>query len=433
MVIKIDIQILDSMLAQYERVFTGGIDTVQGYAVGTLWLLIGIDFSLSILLNLENADHMKNLISKIFKYGFWVWIVDNYGAIVDAILDSLTTVGFSVGGGLSADTLKHPSMICEQGINVSQPFIDFLSKQNTMELIFGNIGVNIMTLFCIIGVWIAFAILAIQVCITYIEFYLSATLLFIFIPFGANKHLSFLAEKAIGAVFAFGVKLMVLGAIIGVSGPIINSWAIQIVGTPTYSVMFAAITASFLLTFLAWQAPALAAGMMSGAPSLSAGTVAGMGVAGAAAAIGGTMAATGAAKAAASFGGGAARTGASLAGAAIAGGQNVNSTTAPITGAMKGVASYASSGIQSSLAGMKEAMKGAYAHGASSATGNNSSSASSAAQSQGGASQSATAQTRSSASSSMGNMAMAGQAAQRAVPPEGAPQGGMSAPIRNDD
>lgn len=430
MVIKIDIQILDSMLAQYERVFTGGINSVHGYAIGTLWLLVGIDFALSVLLNLENADHIKNLISKIFKYGFWVWIVDNYGAIVDAILDSLTTVGFSVGGGLSADILKHPSMICEQGILISQPFINFLSEQNTIDLVFGKLGVNIMTLFCIIIIWIAFAILAIQVCITYIEFYLSATLLFIFIPFGANKHLSFLAEKSIGAVFAFGVKLMILGAVLGVSGPIVNSWAVEITGTPTYSVMFAAATASCLLAFLAWQAPALAAGMMSGAPSLSAGTVAGMGVAGAAAAIGGTMAATGAAKAAASFGGGAARTGASLAGAAIAGGQNVNSTTAPITGAMKGVASYASSGIQSSLAGMKEAMKGAYAHGASSATGNNSSSASSAAQSQGGASQSTTAQTR---SSSMGNMAMAGQAVQRAVPPEGAPQGGMSAPIRNDD
>lgn len=458
-----DIQILDSMLLQYETIFTGGITTVHGYAVGTLWLLVGIDFVLSVLLNLQDGDHfLKNLLSKILKYGFWVWVVDNYGELVDIILDSLTTVGFSVGGGMSNETIKHPSTICGMGLEITQPYLSYLEQQTSMELFFSNAGTNLLVFISILAILIAFMILAIQVCVTYIEFYLSATLLFIFIPFGANKYMSFLAEKAIGAVFAFGVKLMVMGAVIGISGPIVNSWATKFVGEPKYSVMFATVTAACLLTFLAWQAPSLAAGMMSGAPTLSAGTVAGMGLAAGAAAVGGGMAAAAAAKmagaagfaatkAAAALGGGAARTGAAVAGAAIAGGSNVDSNTAPITGAAQGVANLAGNavkgaaasvaqGVSSAASGMKEALGSAYQKGAENSTptgrgsgGGGGSAASGSTTGTTSAASAASTASTATGSSGMGNMMAAGQAAQRAVPPEAAPQGGMSVPIRHDD
>lgn len=148
-----DVQILDSMLSQYETIFTGGITTVHGYAVGTLWLLIGIDFVLSVLLNLQDGDHLKNLLSKILKYGFGFWIVDNYGELVDIILDSLTTVGFSVGGGIGKEIIKNPSKILDQGMNISSPYLD---KQTSMELFFSNAGINFFVLISILAVLIAF-------------------------------------------------------------------------------------------------------------------------------------------------------------------------------------------------------------------------------------------------------------------------------------
>lgn len=404
-----DTAILDSMLQQYENIFTGGIGTIQGYAINTLWLLIGIDFILSVLLNLQDGDHMKNLLSKIFKYGFWVWIVTNYSSIIDVILDSLTMVGFSVGGGMSSEIIKHPSQICDQGIKIAQPFLDFVVRQNSIDLVFSKLGVILLCLFALLGIWLAFTILAIQVCVTYIEFYVCATLLFIFIPFGANKHLSFLAEKAIGAIFSFGVKLMVLGAIIGVSGPIVNSWADKVAfeGSPEPGVILSTVTVCWIITFLAWQAPALAAGMMSGAPSLSAGTIASAGVAAAAGTVGGGMATVGATKMATGAAGAAANAGMAAAGAYSAGG-------------MSGVANMAANSAMSAASGLKEAAIGRFQSGVNNST-PPSSNVSTAAS--GGSS---------SNSSAMAGMAMANHA-QKAVPPEGAPQGGIQAPISNND
>ena len=57
---------------------------------------------------------------------------------------------------------------------------------------------------------LAFFMLAIQVFITYLEFYLVAALSLILVPFGVFKHTAFIAERAFGSVVSFGVKLMVL-------------------------------------------------------------------------------------------------------------------------------------------------------------------------------------------------------------------------------
>ena len=57
---------------------------------------------------------------------------------------------------------------------------------------------------------VAFFMLAIQVFITYLEFYLVAALSLVLVPFGVFKHTAFIAERAFGSVVSFGVKLMVL-------------------------------------------------------------------------------------------------------------------------------------------------------------------------------------------------------------------------------
>lgn len=348
----LELQVLDSLLQQYEKIFVSGVDIVQGYAVGTLWLLIGIDFILSVLLNLQDGDHMKNLISKIFKYGFWVWLVTNYSEFVNVIINSLVKVGTEVGGsGMGTSLLHHPSAICEQGLKLTTPFFKWLDSQTGLEVIFSNFWISLVVLVSILAIWLAFAILAIQICITYIEFYLSATLLFIFIPFGANKYLSFLAEKAIGAIFSFGVKLMVLATIVGISGPIINTWADKITfeGNPEHGILLATVTACWIITLLAWQAPALAAGMMTGSPSLSASTVTSAGITGA---VGGGMAVAGAAKTAV----GAAKM-ASNAGGGIT---SATAAAAYAAGGISGADTIGAKAASSMGAGIKESVMKSY-------------------------------------------------------------------------
>jgi type IV secretion system protein TrbL len=111
-----------------------------------------------------------------------------------------------------------------------------------------------------------------------------AALALILLPFGVNRHTAFLGEKAIGAVLSFGIKLMVLAFIAAVAVPLVKTWSLPV--DPTNKQMFCLLLGSLAITFLAWHAPTMAAGLLSGHPTLTAGTAAGFGAAGAAATVG---------------------------------------------------------------------------------------------------------------------------------------------------
>ena len=107
--------------------------------------------------------------------------------------------------------------------------------------------------------------LAIQVFITYLEFYLVAALSLVLVPFGVFKHTAFMAERAFGSVVSFGVKLMVLSFIIAAAGPVLTQ--ITLPAEPTWQQAYMVLLASMAIAFLAWHAPGIAAGMVSGGPS----------------------------------------------------------------------------------------------------------------------------------------------------------------------
>ncbi len=473
----LDVNILDSMVADYLAVFTSGTSTVSGFAKSVLGLLMGLDFIAAILLNLDDTDHLKLMIKKILKYGMWVYIVTNFPMLVNIILDSLTTVGFSLGsGGVSLDLMKHPSQIMEMGYSVAEPYYRFLIEQTGADFI-ADIPVNLLAILATIAILIAFIILAIQISVTYIEFYLAATLLFIFIPFGVNKHTSFLAEKAIGAVFSYGVKLMMMAAIMGVSSIIVNGWTKTIVGTPQLTVATATVCASWFIVYLAWHSPGVAAGLMAGAPTISAGNVIGTAVAGGAAAVGGGMMIAGGARALGNTASSSAKGLASVAGAA-----NAGMKAGGTLGAAKAVGNMAGNAVKSSFSGMGQGLKNSYRAGANSvqpsednssagttntssnggqlaSSGNSSSNSSSGgdsslgslsqnsnqftgagskfgsatnSKSQGQASTGNGDAPKASKMSAFSTAAILSQAHQ-AIPPEVSPQGGISAPIKNEE
>lgn len=516
--------VLDNLLGIVASSAASAMGSISGLVQTTFFLIIAIDFVLAILLNLGDTDHIKQLIGKIFRYGFFLWLIGNWGVLLDAVVNSLSEAGATMGG-LDFGALRHPSLIIETGLAMAEPFYNYINSEQftSMTGFFGSMGLWLMACFGGFAIWLAFAILALQCFITYVEFYIASALVLVFIPWGVNKHTSFVAEKAIGAVISFGTKLMVLSAILGLSYPIINESMYQFDGNPTWDGILGALVGPWALTFLAWQAPSMAAGIMTGAPSLSAGTVAGAAMAGAAGgAAGATMAssithATGAAAGAGLKGA------SSLAGAAVGGAQRAAATSdfGAAAGAMKGMGNFAGAKAKGAYNSATQGMRASY--GSAKEAGFGSSSASSGSSDQGGgdtgnfnsgsagnssakerasgsddntihgdgftmssgsdfggnsqssgsrfsnSSNSSTASSSSSgagqnsssfegvkkksdstaASGSTSTNSSAGSAearsgyggrfdkfmseAQRAIPPEGAPEGGMSAPIRSDD
>jgi len=347
-----DVGILTTLLNSFSDAFTGGVGFISGDAKWLLGVLMLIDLLLAVLLNLSDGDHMKTLISKILRYGLFIWIVVDYKNLTNIVLDSFEMIGLKAGGGaVSTALLSDPSEIAAYGIWVTEPifeFIDNLGAIDTLKnlhkiMIAGFTGLIIMLCFFIIGI---------QIFITYLEFYIVAALALILIPFGVNKHTAFLGEKAIGAVLSFGIKLMVLAFIASIAIPLVKTWSLPV--DPSNKQIFCLLLGSLAITFLAWHAPGVAAGLLSGSPSLTGGSAAGFALAGGAAAVGLGLAGSVAARGAMEAGAKATRA------AANAGGQM---TGAYSTGGMSGFANLARSYAARGASGVADFVRNPFAQG----------------------------------------------------------------------
>ncbi len=61
------VEVLDSLLYNFKVISDTGIANIRGYAMGTLGLLMTIDFILAIILNLDEGDKIKTLTVKVLK------------------------------------------------------------------------------------------------------------------------------------------------------------------------------------------------------------------------------------------------------------------------------------------------------------------------------------------------------------------------------
>lgn len=335
-----DSSILDSMLNAVATACAGN-GTIYGYAKSLFGYLIALDFVTVVLMNLLSFGGGQNFISltitKIMAYGFWLWIIQSWGYLCNTVVNSLTISSTSFGS-IPSDVLMHPSYIIDLGYDKAVPYFNYLTADTSWTNIVAKLGVYFLTFICACGLWLAFAIIAFQVFITYVEFYICSALMLLFLPFAVNKYTERFAQNCIGGVFSHGVKLMFLGAIISLSGPMLNTLNTNFVDVPTWDHLFSALLAPWAIAFLCWQAPSMAAGFMSGVPAISAAMTA-QNISGAMSAAGsglgvGMAIGAGVASATAS----AVRGGSQIAGAAVGGGKSVDENTMPITGAAVGVA-----------------------------------------------------------------------------------------------
>lgn len=359
-----DTGILDTMLVTIAGFTTGSSGTITGYATSLYGILILLDFILAVLLNLGETDHIKQLVRKVLFYGFWIWVIREWGTLCDVLLDSLMITGTAVGG-VDASALKNPSLLIERGLYIAKPYMDYASEMSWLDITMSPLN-WLMAVIGYTGVVLAFGILALQIFITYVEFYIASALLLIFIPWGSFKYTSFVAEKAIGAVISYGTKLMMLGAVYGLSSGIINSMTVTFVGEPEPGSVLASMLGPFALCLLCWQAPGMAAGLMTGAPTLSAGTAAGTAVAGFAGASAGGAMGAGVGSMAMGAGNSAAKAAAGLAGAVTAGATAGGPGAGGAAGAVTGAAGFAASSFKNAASNAAQGVTGAFNSGAAS-------------------------------------------------------------------
>jgi type IV secretion system protein TrbL len=308
------------------------IGNLKSYAVGLFITLATIDLALSTLKNLGDPDTFKKLCFNILKYGGVYYVLTNFPYLAGRVFESCVTIGGIAAQGKPLDigtVNSYPGDIINQGLNC---FLDHFSNITNFlpdvhfSLNIFSLGASIIKgiltwpmklLLCIIIAFlilICFGVLAIEIFMILIEFYICVGVSVMFVPFAACRQTSFLFQKAVNVIIGFGIKVIFAVLVVTVAKEQLRTMVTHSGGHIEDLINILFTVSGFAI--LAWQVPKIAMGFLGGSPSQGASGVIGsamraggavVGVAaGAAKAAGGLYQAakTGAAGASAGGGGG---------------------------------------------------------------------------------------------------------------------------------
>ena len=160
--------------------------------------------------------------------------------------------------------------------------------------VMGNLVDALILGLAMIGIMLAFAILALQIIVSLLEFKIVTLGGFVLLPFGIWNKTAFLAERPLGYVVSSGLKVLALAIVVSGARTIFDQ--LQPSSNPDVYEALTILVASLLLAMLAIFIPNLASALVTGGPALGAGTAltGGLAVAGAGALVAGGAAGAGA-------------------------------------------------------------------------------------------------------------------------------------------
>ena len=342
--------VIDHFLEVFTRYIDSGFGLLSGEVAFIATTLIVIDVTLAALFWSWGADDdiMARLVKKTLFVGVFAYLIGNWNNLARIIFESFAGLGLKAAGtGFTVADMMRPGRVAQTGLDAGRPLLDSISDLMGYWSFFENfIQIAVMLLAWAL-VLLAFFILAIQLFVTLIEFKLTTLAGFVLIPFGLFGKSAFMAERVLGNVISSGIKVLVLGVIIGIGSSLFSEFTAGFGGrTPTIDEAMATVLAALTLLGLRIFGPGIANGLVSGGPQLGAGAAVGTGLAA------GGMVAAGAATVGAVASGGAALAGGAAAaargGAALAGG----ASTAYSLGA---AGQTGASGVASGLGGVARA------------------------------------------------------------------------------
>jgi len=277
---------LTAILNNFITVFSTGFGLITPRAQAVLGTLAAIEIAVAALFwAVRGEDFTAPFLRKLLRIGFFVFLLASWPTLTQGVAQGLAQIGALAAGG--SDALVHnPSGILDEAMKVIKPIQDEAQRlqEDGWMGVLASLAVIIQYTLAVLLILLAFAIIAITCFITVVEFHLVAVLGLILVPWGVSNHTSFLAEKAIGAVIAQGVKLMVLSFIIAVFAGVLATFTVP--AAPSLPTTWMTVISAFVMAVLAVHAPAVAGGLLSGSPSLTAGSAAGVAIGAGAAAVG---------------------------------------------------------------------------------------------------------------------------------------------------
>lgn len=285
--------VADRFLDVFSRYIDSGFGLLGGEVAFLASTLVVIDVTLAALFWSWSAgdDVIARLIKKTLYVGFFAFLLSNFNGLAKIVFQSFSGLGLkAAGSGMSAADFLRPGKLAQSGIDAGKPILESAMQMCGFPQFFDNFPQIAVLMVAWLIVLVAFFVLAVQLFVTLIEFKLTTLAGFILVPFGLFGRTAFLAERVLGNVVASGVKVLVLAVIVGIGSTLFGEFIQDFGGQePSLEEVLSLALASLCLLGLGIFGPAIANGLVSGAPQLGAGAAVGTGLAASGLAAAGAM------------------------------------------------------------------------------------------------------------------------------------------------
>ncbi|MDI1326977.1 MAG: P-type conjugative transfer protein TrbL [Brevundimonas sp.] len=294
----------NELMVVFSDTVSAGFDALQGSVNGVFGLLIalvvaltGIQWALS-----PNREVLASGFGKVLLIGAFAWLINDWQRLSETIYAGFLELGLTAGGGsLSREEFLNPGAILAQGWEIVKALGETPAPVDNPLDIVGNMADALILGLAMIGIMLAFAVLALQIIVSLLEFKIVTLGGFVLLPFGIWNKSAFLAERPLGYVVSSGLKVLALAIVVSGARTIFDQ--LQPSANPDIYEALTILVAAILLAMLALFIPNLASALVTGGPALGAGAaltgalaiggagaLAGAGVAGAGAMAGGAAA-----------------------------------------------------------------------------------------------------------------------------------------------
>lgn len=287
----------NELMVVFSNTVTAGFDALSGSVNGVFGLLIalvvaltGIQWALS-----PNREVLAAGFGKVLLIGAFAWIINDWQALSETIYAGFLELGLTAGGGsLSREEFLNPGAILQQGWEIVKALGETPAPVENPLDVMGNMADALILGLAMIGIMLAFAVLALQIIVSLLEFKIVTLGGFVLLPFGIWNKTAFLAERPLGYVVSSGLKVLALAIVVSGARTIFDQ--LQPSANPDIYEALTILVAALLLAMLAIFIPNLASALVTGGPALGAGAAlsGGLAVAGAGALVAGGAAGAGA-------------------------------------------------------------------------------------------------------------------------------------------
>ena len=204
---------------------------------------------------------MSSVLWIAVRTGIFFFLTVSLGALSLAALNTFLQWGAEPSGGaFTGASFLSPSTIVDMGARAAWPIQQMLLNYDGWSVLL-NLKIVIPYMIAYWVILLAFALVALHMMITIIEFHLAVMVAAVLFPWGLLSHTAFLCEFVVSWVTAGLIRVLLTVAIMAISIPLFEGLQFTVTGggDPTlYSAVIYAATA-IIFAILAWVLPARAA------------------------------------------------------------------------------------------------------------------------------------------------------------------------------